>query len=156
METQTRPIDALEQISDEEVIDQIMSLPPHYVALNGVAFYIGVGFMSPPMLAPGPAEGVPAPLVQSPGATGGNAGRREYQIVATNIKGQDTPPSTKIIADQNTSASVSNKLYWAPVPGATSYKILLRTILPAGTYAPPIVISVVGQTAAWDSTYPSL
>jgi hypothetical protein len=156
METETRQIHVLDQVSDEEVIEQIMSVPPHYVALNGVAFYMGVGFMSPPMPAPGPAEGVPGALVQSAGATGANGGRREYQIVATNIKGQDTPPSATIVADYNPATNVSNKLYWAPVPGATSYKILLKTILPAGTYSPPILISVIGQTAAWDSTYPSL
>jgi len=156
VETQTRHIHVLDEILDEEVIDQIMSVPPHYVALNGVAFYVGVGFMSPPMLAPGPADGLPGALVQSPGTTGANAGRRQYQIVATNIKGQDTAPSPSIIADNNPSTNVSNKLYWAPVPGATSYKIMLETILPAGSYAPPIVISVIGQTAAWDTTYPSL
>jgi hypothetical protein len=38
----------------------------------------------------------------------------------------------------------------------TSYKILVRTILPAGTRAPTIILSVIGQAAAWDATYPSL
>src|SRR5438105_864584 len=98
---QTRQLRLLDEILDQEVVDQIMSVPAHYVAFNGVAFYMGVGSMSPPMLAPGPAKRVPGALVQSPGSVGGNAGRREYQIVATNIKGQDTPPSPTIVADYN-------------------------------------------------------